>query len=75
MKLIKTHQPPSTFNCTAEQEKSTNNKERSVKKMTKEEIKQELEKQLQLLSKLSENKNLDIDGKIIEICNALAFFC
>lgn len=49
--------------------------------MTKVEIKQELEKQLQLLSKLSENKNLDIDGririagKIIEICNALAFFC
>ncbi|MCM1363066.1 MAG: hypothetical protein NC235_14395 [Clostridiales bacterium] len=47
--------------------------------MTKEEIKQELEKQLQLLSRLSD-KPLSIDdrlriaGKIIDICNAL-FFC
>lgn len=49
--------------------------------MTKEEIKQELEKQLQQLSNLSEDKRPDIDNrlriaeKIIEICNALVFFC
>lgn len=48
--------------------------------MTKNEIKQELEKQLQLLSKLSENKAICIDdrlriaGKIVEICNTLVFF-
>lgn len=48
--------------------------------MTKNEIKEELEKQLQLLSKLSEkviniDDRLRITGKIIEICNALVFFC
>ena len=49
--------------------------------MSKEEIKKELEKQLQLLSKLSEHKGLDtksrldIASKIVDICNALVFFC
>lgn len=47
--------------------------------MTKNEIKEELEKQLKLLSKLSEkvvniDDRLRIAGKIIEICNALVFF-
>jgi|GEM_PF-4275210 hypothetical protein len=48
--------------------------------MPKEEIKKELEKQLQLLSKLSENKGLDIRSRldiaseIVDICKALAFF-
>lgn len=47
--------------------------------MSKEEIKQEFEKQLQKLSQLSD-KSLSMDdrlriaGKIIEICNALVFF-
>lgn len=48
--------------------------------MSKEEIKKELEKQLQLLSKLSEKESdtksrLDIASKIVDICNALVFFC
>lgn len=49
--------------------------------MTRQDIKQELEKQLQLLSKLSENRNikmsdrLRIADKIVKISNVLAFFC
>lgn len=46
--------------------------------MTKNEIKEELEKQLQKLSQLSDkplsvDDRLRIAGKIIEICNALVF--
>lgn len=48
--------------------------------MSKEEIKEELEKQLQKLSQISDkiisiDDRLRIAGKIIEICNALVFFC
>jgi len=49
--------------------------------MTRRDIKRELEKQLQLLSKFSENKNIKIGDRlriadrIVKISNVLAFFC